>query len=99
MYEAEDQKPAPAMVVDLSYSGMRIAVDAPPLAATVSVVLQAGEAGIAFPCRVLGSLVAGDEVFVRTRFERLDEAQLGVLEAIISRLDELEHHGPDMLAG
>lgn len=92
------QRVGRALVTDISFAGMRLKVPAPVESDHISVVIQAFGETVEVSCEVQGALVSNGEFFVRLRYSALNPFQLASLTGILMQLEELENHGPELLA-
>ena len=92
------QRAGRALVTDISFAGMRLKVPGPVESDHISVVIQAFGETVEVACEVQGAIVSGSEFFVRLRYSALNPFQLASLTGILMQLEELENHGPELLA-
>jgi hypothetical protein len=92
--QADDGAETDGQIVDVSLNGARVSVDSVPDSPAVSLRLAIGGAWSDFPCVVRGTIIEGDEVFVRLRFRTLSVQQVETLQRFLTLLEGLERHDP-----
>lgn len=96
--EEHKQRAGRAIVTDLSFAGMRLRMPAPLESDHLSVVIQAFGETVEVYCEVLGAIAEEGEFYLRLRYMALNPFQLASLTGILMQLEELENHGPELLA-
>lgn len=96
--EEHKQRAGRAIVTDLSFAGMRLRMPAPLESDHLSVVIQAFGETVEVYCEVLGAIVEDGEFYLRLRYMALNPFQLASLTGILMHLEELDTHGPELLA-
>ena len=81
-------------IVDISLSGARVAVDSVPESPIAAVRIAISAEWFEFPCTVRGTIIEGDEIFVRLRFTGLTPDQVESLQHFLGLLEGLERQDP-----
>ena len=81
-------------IVDISLSGARVAVGTVPETPATTVRIGMGGSSSEIPCMVRGTVIEGDEVYVRLRFTNLTPEHVESLQRFLTLLDGLDRQDP-----
>ena len=81
-------------IVDISLNGARIAVDSVPEIPPTSVRMAFGGTWTEFACSPRGTIIEGDQVFVRLRFAILTSEQVAAIQRYLKLLEGLDRQNP-----
>jgi len=88
---AEDEN---GRIVDISLNGARVSVDSVPEAPPTSMRMALGGTWTEFACSTRGTIIEGDDVFVRLRFANLIADQVSAIQRYVRLLEGLDRQDP-----